>query len=72
MTATCYVCPTCGEHVNRMRPRPGRHSVRPHEIAARPEVWLVADEDLRCPCGAVNTWFTLEQVPVRIDGRAAA
>lgn len=66
-TVICYICPMCGEHVNRMRVVDDiRYTPSAAELAMRTEVRDVADEVLLCPCGQLLTWFMLEQLPIRI------
>ena len=57
-----YVCPACGRGTEEMSPLDATHQPSGAELLWRPEVRLVAEERLQCPCGMVHTWFTVAEV----------
>lgn len=57
---THYVCPDCKEPTSKMTLIEGK-SRRPTEfdLKERPGMSHISHEVLRCPCGKINTWYTV-------------
>lgn len=59
-----YVCPSCKRPTATMNVAQEKYEPNKVDLHLRPDMVLIGDEILECPCGLRLTWFSVEQVEV--------
>ena len=59
MITIYYICPKCKRPSSQMKLSKKQHIPTEAEKIKSPHI---AHEMLECPCGMVNTWFTLKEM----------